>query len=150
MKKVAALLALVLAAFALVACGDDDGTTTTSETGAETTTETGGGEKAGGNEGGGASGSTLTFEADPSGSLAFTTTEASAKAGNATIEFNNPASVPHDVSIEDEGGEAIAKTEVITGGSDSTTAELKPGKYTFYCSVPGHRQAGMEGTLTVK
>jgi uncharacterized cupredoxin-like copper-binding protein len=30
------------------------------------------------------------------------------------------------------------------------SAQLKPGNYTFYCSVPGHRQAGMQGTLTVK
>lgn len=150
MKKVAALLALVLAAVALVACGDDNGTTTT-ETGAGAageTTEAGGGEAEGGAGAGG--GPTIRFEADPTGQLAFTETEASAEAGNATIELENAAAVPHDVAIEDAGGETVGKTDVITESSASTTVDLKPGKYTFYCSVPGHREAGMEGTLTVK
>lgn len=151
MKKVAALLALALTAFALVACGDDDDsdTTTASDNGAATTTESGGGEKAGG---GGASGgaTTVEFESDPGGALAYTTTEASTKAGNVTVEFNNPQAVPHDVAIEDSGGKTVGQTEIVTEGSDSTTVELKPGKYTFYCSVPGHREAGMEGTLTAE
>jgi plastocyanin len=148
MKKVAALLALVLAAFALVACGDDDGTTTTtSDTGAETTTETGGGEKAGG---GGEGGATLKFEADPGGALAYTTTEASSEAGNVTLEFDNPQAASHDVAIEDSGGKTVGQTDLITDSSTSTTVDLKPGEYTFYCSVPGHREAGMEGTLTVE
>lgn len=150
MKKVAALLALVLAAFALVACGDDDDsdTTTASDNGAATTTESGGGEKAAG--GGGASGgaAAVEFEADPSGALAYTTTQASTKAGNVTVEFSNPQAVPHDVAIEESSGKTIGQTEIVTDGSDSTTVDLKPGKYTFYCSVPGHREAGMEGTLT--
>ena len=152
MKKVAALLALALAAFALVACGDDDDsdTTTASDNGAATTTESGGGEKAGG--GGGASGgaTALEFEADPSGALAYTTTEASTKAGNVTVEFNNPQAVPHDVAIEASSGKTVGQTEIVTDGSGSTTVDLKPGKYTFYCSVPGHREAGMEGTLTAQ
>ena len=67
-----------------------------------------------------------------------------------TVDFTNSSPVPHDVAIEDESGETIAETETIAEGSDSTTAELEPGTYTFYCSVPGHRQGGMEGTLTVK
>lgn len=154
MKKVAALLALALAAFALVACGDDDddgGTTTTSNNGAETTTETGGGEKAaGGTGGGGGAGTALKFEADPSGALAYTTTEASTGAGNVTLEFDNPQAVPHDVAIEESGGKTVGQTDLITESSTSTTVDLKPGDYTFYCSVPGHREAGMEGRLTVK
>jgi len=152
MKKVAALLALALAAFALVACGDDDDSDTTSagDNGAATTTESGGGEKAGGGgeKAGGGGAESLEFEADPSGALAYTTTEASTKAGNVTVEFNNPQAVPHDVAIEEASGKTIGQTEIVTDGSDSTSVDLKPGKYTFYCSVPGHREAGMEGTLT--
>jgi plastocyanin len=152
MKKVAALLALALAAFALVACGDDDDdgtTTTTSDNGAETTTETGGGEKAAGGTGGGGAGAALKFEADPSGALAYTTTEASTEAGKVTLAFDNPQAAPHDVAIEDSGGKTVGQTDLITESSTSTTVDLKPGDYTFYCSVPGHREAGMEGTLTV-
>jgi plastocyanin len=146
MKKVVALLALVLSAIALVACGDDNGTTTT------TTTDTGG-EAANGaaTGGGGGGGSTVALEADPGGQLAYTTTAASAKAGDVTIDFNNPQPVPHDVVVEDSAGAEVGKTELIDSSSTSATLQgMKPGTYTFYCSVPGHREAGMEGTLTVK
>ena len=67
-----------------------------------------------------------------------------------TIEFDNPASLAHDVVIEDPDGNELARTEVITESSTSTTAELESGDYTFYCSVDAHRQAGMEGDLTVE
>jgi uncharacterized cupredoxin-like copper-binding protein len=142
MKKTAALLALVFATAALAACGGGGGTTTT-ETGGEaggggtTTTETGGG-------------SALKLEADPSGQLAYTTKEATAKAGKVTIELVNEAPIPHDVAIEDSSGKTIGKTDTVAGGTATASVDLKPGTYTFYCTVPGHRQAGMEGTLTVK
>jgi plastocyanin len=151
MKKAAFVFALLLASFALVACGDSDDDTTT--TGAnETTTESGTEAGGGSNEAEGGSGgaSSLKFEADPGGGLAYTTDAATAQAGKVTVGFTNPQPISHDVAIEDSGGETVAKTEVIGEGSDSTVAELKPGKYTFYCSVPGHREAGMEGALTVK
>jgi plastocyanin len=151
MKKVAALLALALASFALVACGGGDDTTgSTAEPAPEATTEgnanTGGGSK----EAGGGGGATLSFEADPEGGLAYTTTEATTKAGKVTVEFDNPQSLTHDVAIEDSSGKEVGATELIADGSDSTTVDLKPGTYTFFCSVPGHREAGMEGTLTVE
>ncbi|MFL5873519.1 MAG: plastocyanin/azurin family copper-binding protein [Solirubrobacterales bacterium] len=151
MKKLAALFVLILAAFALVACGG--GSDTTSDTTAEKPTTQ---EESGGNggekeaEGGTAGAATLDFEADPSGSLAYITDKATAKAGKVTVNFTNTSPVPHDVAIEDEAGETIAETEVLAEGSDSATAELEPGEYKFFCTVPGHRQAGMEGTLTVK
>ena len=151
MKKAAFALALLLASFALVACGGDDDSDTTTTGGGETTQENGaaagGGKEA---EGGTAGAATLDFEADPGGQLAYTTKTASTKAGNVTVNFTNPQALSHDVAIEDSGGEEVGATEVIGEGSDSTEVELKPGKYTFFCSVPGHREAGMEGTLTVK
>ncbi len=160
MKKAVFGLALILAALALVACGSDDDSTTTG--GDETTLEggaaaggekseggSGGGEKSGqGEDGAAESESSIAFEA-ASGGLAYTTDSAEAQAGKLTIVFNNPQSISHDIAIEDAGGETIAQTDVIGEGATSTVAELKPGKYTFYCSVPGHREAGMEGALTV-
>lgn len=149
MKKLVPLFALLLAALALAACGGGSDTTGEETATAPETTQEAESEKEA--EGGSAgSASTVDFEADPSGSLAFTTDKATAKAGKVTVNFTNSSPVPHDVAIEDSSGEAIAETEVIAEGSDSTTAELEPGEYTFFCTVPGHRQAGMEGTLTVK
>jgi plastocyanin len=149
MKKFAALFALLLAALALVACGGGDDTTsdTTSET--PPAQENGGGEKEaeGGSEG---SAAVFDVEADPSGSLAYTTDEATAKAGNVTVNFTNSSPVPHDVRIEDSGGEDLGGSEVLAEGNESAKVDLKPGEYTFFCSVPGHRQGGMEGTLTVE
>ena len=80
----------------------------------------------------------------------FEEKSATAKAGKDTIDFTNSSAVPHNVAIEDSGGKVIAETEVVTEGSSSAVADLKPGTYTYFCTIPGHRQAGMEGTLTVK
>ena len=142
MKKVATVLLVSLAALALVACGgsDDD----TSSTAAETTAESAGG------SGGGGAVETLKFEAAEGSALAYTSDTAESAAGKVEIEFSNPQSISHDVEIEDAKGEDVASTELVSDGTATATAELKPGEYTFYCSVPGHREAGMEGTLTVK
>jgi plastocyanin len=151
MKKLATLLVLALASAALVACGSSDDGTTTTTTSSGSEAAGGAGAESGKEESGGSGGgSTVEFEADPEGNLAYTTTEASAKAGSVTVDFNNPQSLTHDVAIESSSGEEVGKTELIGEGETSTTVNLKSGTYTFYCSVPGHREAGMEGTLTVK
>ena len=150
MKKLATLLVLALASAALVACGGSDDSTTTTTTSSGNEAAGGAGAEGGKEAGGSGGGSTVAIEADPEGNLAYTTTEASAKAGKVTIDFNNPQSLTHDVAIESSGGEEVGKTELIGEGETSTSVNLKPGTYTFYCSVPGHREAGMEGTLTVK
>jgi plastocyanin len=153
MKKLVAFLALALASLALVACGgggDDSSSTTATSGGGESTAETRGAAPGGKANAGGGATSTLAFEADPGGELAYTTTSATAKSGKVTVEFTNPQALTHDVAIESSNGDEVGKTELIASGSDSTTVDLKPGTYTFYCSVPGHREAGMEGTLTVK
>jgi len=148
MKKFAALFALLLAALALVACGGGDDTTSDTAAAPETTQEAESEKEAeGGTEG---SAAAVDVEADPSGQLAFTSDETSAKAGNVTVNFTNTSAVPHDVRIESSGGEDLGGTEVLSEGSESAKVDLKPGEYTYFCSVPGHRQAGMEGTLTVK
>jgi plastocyanin len=106
------------------------------------------GETGGGKEAGGGASTTLNVEASET-ELAFDTTELTAKAGKVTIDFKNPSAIPHNVVIEQNGKE-LSGFEPIAEGEESETAELKPGTYTFFCSVPGHREAGMEGTLTVE
>jgi plastocyanin len=91
----------------------------------------------------------LDISADPSGALKFTKSSLTAKAGAVTIQMSNPSSIQHGVSIEGNGVDAEG-TVVGNGGTATVSANLKPGTYTFYCPVDGHRQAGMQGTLTVK
>jgi len=148
MKKLAPLFALLLAALALAACGGGSDTTGEESAPAPETTQEAEGEKEA--EGGTAGSAAVDIEADPSGQLAFTSDSASAKAGKVTVNFTNTSPVPHDVRIESSGGEELGGTEVISESSESATVDLKPGEYTYFCSIPGHRQAGMEGTLTVK
>jgi len=94
-------------------------------------------------------GGTLQLAADPS-AIAYDTTSLESQSGKVTIDFDNPAPLEHDVAIEDEGGEELAASETISQGKTTVSTELAPGTYTFFCTVPGHREAGMEGTLTVK
>lgn len=154
MKKLAALLALALASVALVACGGSSSNETTSEGGEANTTQNGKANE-GGNAGGqsgnaGGASATLEIEADPNGQLAYTESELSTKAGKVTVEFKNPQGLTHDVAFEDEQGETVGKTELIAESQTSTSIDFKPGTYTYYCTVPGHREAGMEGTLVVE
>ena len=95
-----------------------------------------------------AAATTLKLAANPSGQLAYETKQLSAKAGKVTIDMTNMSPVEHNVTIA-EGAKVLGATPTFSGGSKSVTVTLKPGTYTFYCSVPGHRQAGMEGKLTV-
>ncbi len=96
-----------------------------------------------------AAGGTLEVSADPGGALKFEQTSLTAKAGEVTIDFTNKASVPHSVAIR-QGTATIGSTDVISQSTAKATVDLKPGKYTFFCTVPGHEQAGMKGTLTVQ
>ena len=91
----------------------------------------------------------LEIPADPNGQLAYITKEATAPAGALEIDSKNAASIPHDIAIEGAGVKENGKT-VQGGGVSMIKVTLKPGKYKFYCTVAGHREGGMEGTLTVK
>jgi uncharacterized cupredoxin-like copper-binding protein len=96
-------------------------------------------------------GQMLKISADPGGQLRFNTSKLTAKPGKVTIVMDNPASagMTHGVSIEGNGVDQDGPI-VATGKTSTVTATLKKGTYTFYCPVPGHKQAGMAGTLTVQ
>jgi uncharacterized cupredoxin-like copper-binding protein len=93
--------------------------------------------------------SSLSEEADLEGQLRYTTKNLSAKAGRVTIDFKNMSPLMHNMTIA-QGSKVLAATPTFQGGARKLTLNLKPGTYVFYCSVPGHRQAGMEGKLTVQ
>ncbi len=151
---------LVLGAVALVAagCGGDDNNNettpaatptaaeTTAPAPAETTTTEQTTTAAGGSTSAGSG--TLQLTADKA-QLKYDKTSLEAPAGKVTIDLTNPSPIPHDVAIKGNGVEAKSKV-IQNGDKTSVTAKLKPGTYTFYCTVPGHEAAGMKGTLTVK
>lgn len=96
-------------------------------------------------------GSTVKIAADPSGQLTYVQSDVTApKAGAVKIDFTNQSPLSHNVTVEDSNGKVLGATDTITGSSTTATVNLKPGKYTFLCTVDGHAQAGMKGTLTVK
>ena len=145
-------LAALAAAVTIAACGsdsnDDSGSTTqapasTAATEAATTATT--------TEAASGAGETVKLSADPGGALKFDKTDLTAKAGKVTLDMANPSSsgAPHAIAVEGNGVDKDGET-VQPGGSSSVTVDLKPGKYTFYCPVPGHEEAGMKGTLTVE
>ena len=138
----AMLIALIVGAAVIAGCGGDD-----NEESAATPTATQAPAEDSGSSSGGAA--TLKFSAPADGSLKFDQKDATAKAGKVTVDFTNPSSTPHAVEIEGNGVEEETET-VTSGDAPPITVDLKPGTYEFYCPVPGHKEAGMKGTLTVK
>ena len=147
MKKAGVALALVLAPLGLIACNGSS----------SVNSSTRGSEAASGNSAGG---SVVDIEAVPGRHHAFTSNRAATEAGKVAIRFTNPQNPravreeplgkTHGVVIEDSSGKTVGETRLIHEGSTSTVVNLKPGTYHYFCTVPGHREAGMEGTLIVK
>jgi len=138
----AALLAL-----AISACGSSSSKTSSSTATTETSKTSSTSTKA---PAGSGAAQRLTLEANPNGELKYNKTTLTAKAGAATLTLTNNSPIAHNVTIESSSGAKVASTTTFTGGSHTIPLKLKPGTYKFYCSVPGHRMAGMEGTLTVE
>jgi plastocyanin len=90
----------------------------------------------------------LEIPADPNGGLFFEFAEATAPAGQLTIRSPNEASIDHNIAVEGSGVDERGPV-VKNGGVSEVRIDLEPGEYTFYCSVEGHREGGMEGPLTV-
>ncbi|HWO16795.1 MAG TPA: plastocyanin/azurin family copper-binding protein [Solirubrobacterales bacterium] len=92
-------------------------------------------------------GGELQLAASPT-QIAFDTRKLTSEPGKVTIDFDNPATIEHDVAIEKDGAE-IAASPLIANSKTTVSADLAPGTYTFLCTVPGHAEAGMQGTLVV-
>jgi mono/diheme cytochrome c family protein len=98
-----------------------------------------------------AQGGRLEIDANPDGQLAYEVSSATATAGALEIDSRNASGTPHDIALEGPDGRELGNGAVVSGGGVSrVSVNLRPGRYTFYCSVPGHREGGMEGTLTVR
>jgi plastocyanin len=140
-RKAITMLGVALAIVALAACGGDDEPTITSARWFDLDKPHPGRAEFGSPP--------LELEADPDGDLAYTTDEVTAIEGNVTIEFTNPQSTPHNVVMEASGGGRV-ETRTVSSGFDALVITLNTREeFTFYCKVPGHREAGMEGVVEV-
>jgi plastocyanin len=93
---------------------------------------------------------TLAVSSPEDGSLVFEPSGLEAKPGNLTLTYTNPSAVQHNVAVETADGNTLGETPIFADGEETLeVSDLAPGKYVFYCAVPGHREAGMEGDLTV-
>jgi plastocyanin len=150
-RKLALVTMLAVCAVVVLGCGDDsddDGGGGSGGGGSSAGYGSNGAdkkEKAGGASGG----SQLKLVADPGGALKFDKTFLGTKPGKVTVVLDNPSDVPHAIEVEGKGVEEEGKT-VGKGGVSKVTVDLKPGEYEYYCPVGNHKQAGMEGALTVK
>lgn len=94
----------------------------------------------------------LEIDADPNGQLAYVVSDATAPAGPLDIDSRNEATIPHDIALQEgTSGPELARGETVSnGGVSRISVDVRPGGYTFFCTLPGHREAGMEGRLTVR
>jgi plastocyanin len=141
------ILALFVGALAMAGCGGSKSTNSTASTAppaAAATTESTAAAPTTAPAGG------LSLTANPEGQLKYDKTSLSAKAGTVAIDFTNMSQLGHNMTVESSSGSVAGATPTFSGESKTLTLKLTPGTYKFYCSVPGHRQAGMEGTLVVK
>jgi plastocyanin len=147
MSKLSLLAASSVLALGVAACGGSSSSSSQSSSaaggaGTSTASSSAPAPAAGG---GGAS-----LAANPSGQLKYDKSSLTAKSGTVKINFTNMSPVGHNLTIQSgTNGPVIGATPTFMGGSKTLSVKLKPGKYTFFCSVPGHRAGGMVGTLTV-
>ena len=100
--------------------------------------------------GGGGAATTLAVSSPADGGLSYSPNGLTAKPGNVDITYDNPSQVPHSIAVATANGNVLGQVQPFTAGKQTVDlSNLAPGKYVFYCTVPGHREAGMQGNLTV-
>ena len=158
LKHFALLVSAAALALGVAACGGGSSSSKTSSAGATSASGATSSAAAGTSSSAGATSSAaaaggsskLSIAANPSGQLSYDKKTLSAKAGKVTIALTNMSPVGHNITIQQgTSGAILGATPTFQGGTKSVSVTLKPGKYTFFCSVPGHRAGGMVGTLTV-
>jgi uncharacterized cupredoxin-like copper-binding protein len=77
----------------------------------------------------------------------FDPAELAVAAGDVRVVLHNAGVVRHDLRIE---GKPSLLLEAAPGETATATWRLPTGRYRIYCSLPGHRAAGMEGILEVR
>ena len=143
MVRTSTFLLLLLACAGLIACGSGSSETTSELDRKVAELEAKEAEEAG------VTGS-FNVEAHWTKTYSFTASEIPAEAGKVLVGFTNPQTRPHDVAIEDPAGKVIGKSKVLVDGeAENFVVQLHPGVYHYFCTLPGHRQKGMEGTLRV-
>jgi len=147
-KLSAVTLGVGLLALALAGCGSSSSSPTTSSATTSTPAATASTSSSASAPAGASQ--SLSLEANPEGQLKYNKSSLTANAGKVSIDFTNMSPLGHNVTVESSSGQILGATPTSQGGSKVLTLSLKAGTYKFYCSVPGHRMAGMEGTLTVK
>jgi plastocyanin len=92
----------------------------------------------------------LNVSSPADGGLVYQPNGLQAKPGNVAITYDNPSTTPHSIAVATANGNVIGQVQPFSAGKQTLDLnDLKPGKYVFYCTVPGHREAGMQGNLTV-
>jgi plastocyanin len=148
MSKLALLLSTAVIAVGVAACGSSNSSKSHTSPAAPASTPAATTSSAASTSS--STSNNLAISAPADSMLMFSTNSLHASAGKITITFtNHDTSLGHNFTLATSSGKVIAATPTIIGGTKSVTVTLKAGTYTYYCSVPGHRQAGMQGTLTV-
>lgn len=136
-------------ALGVAACGGSSSSSSSAAAPATSSTATAAATSSSTNAPSSGAGTRIAVAANPGGTLKFDKSGLTAKAGKVTVTFTNKAPLGHNFTIQTPGGATVAATPTFNGGIKTVTATLKPGKYTFLCTVPGHAAAGMKGTITV-
>ena len=139
------LAAGALLALAVAACGSSAATTAPAPASASTPP----GPAASGASAGGSAmgtGATPITERD----FKFDTPDVTVAGSTVSLAVTNAGPTIHDLTIRDAAGKVLGETEDLKpGASETVTVELPAGKYTIFCSLPGHESLGLKGTLTV-